>query len=87
MSQNPPESYFIDRYNFSRRVVDHRIPYDLNYAINKPVLSRSWISAWKNKWINNLTHNFAIYGSLFICGLAFVAASWDMSHREKYYPP
>ena len=26
--------YLINKYNFSRRMVDHRKPFDLNHAVN-----------------------------------------------------
>ena len=34
MSDQEPKDNFIEKYNFSRRVIDHRLPYDFNYAIN-----------------------------------------------------
>lgn len=43
-----PENFFIDKYNFSRRVVDHRAPFDVNYAINQGPWSKGWRLTTKN---------------------------------------
>ena len=59
MSENPDK--FIDRYNFSRRVVDHRRPYDFNYAINQVNQPNKFFSAFSNKLKGNMIHYFGIY--------------------------
>lgn len=53
MSFNP-QGFLIDKYNFSRRVVDHRVPYDLNHAINKPYFSLPWLQATKKRMVGRL---------------------------------
>ncbi|KAL4506758.1 hypothetical protein ABPG72_001179 [Tetrahymena utriculariae] len=87
MSYNDQEDFFVDRYNFSRRVVDHRQPYDLNFSINSPVGSRVWFKAWKQKAIGNFLNlvgvHYAFYGAGF-CILFIVADAWG---REKYAQP
>lgn len=45
------ENFFIDKYNFSRRVVDHRIPHDFNHAMNQPYFTRPWMMAWRQNFI------------------------------------
>jgi hypothetical protein len=66
--------------------VDHRVPYDLNYSINKPVLSGHWWSAYKNKWIGNLTHNFGIWGSLAAGTLAVIFIGIEANYRKQTQP-
>jgi len=82
MSNN--QDSFINRYNFSRRVVDHRQPYDLNFSINKPVGSGLWFKAWKQRIIGNFLNtigtHFAVYGTL--AALTFLIG--DAWYREKY---
>lgn len=81
------EQHFVDRYNFSRRVVDHRQPYDLNFSINKPVGSLLWIKAFKQRVIGNFLNtigtHYAFYGSMFALTLVIIDA-WN---REKYDQP
>ncbi len=45
------ENFFIDKYNFSRRVVDHRKPFDFNLAINKAPWSKGWRLTKKNMFL------------------------------------
>jgi hypothetical protein len=40
----------MNRYNFSRRMVDHRYPIDFFYGINKAPWTPNWIMATRN-WL------------------------------------
>ena len=55
------ENHFIERYNFSRRVVDHRKPFDFNYAINQSSNPNKFFGAFSNKVKGNMVHYFGIY--------------------------
>lgn len=65
MENSKNSNIFVDKYNFSRRVVDHRIPYDFHYSINHPILSNSWRLAWKQRVMGNILYTFGIYVSGF----------------------
>jgi len=71
MSQDPhfrsemptqPDNY-ISRYNFSRRVLDHRIPHDFSYSINSSaprIHYHAHINHWKSYLISNLGLSLAL---------------------------
>ena len=65
----------VGNYNFSRRVVDHRVHHDLNYAINKPWYTRAWLGSAKQRYIGTLVHYFGIYmsGSIIVIGGVVIA--------------
>ena len=43
------ENDFVGKYNFSRRMVNHRVPYDFNYAKE--------MSFWNANWRINIKNN------------------------------
>lgn len=87
----------ISRYNFSRRVVDHRMYYDFNYALNKPILSKAWWGTAKNRLIGSIVNSFGPYvsGGVLIVGgiLVTIDTVWRMntpheSHiSQGYFTP
>ncbi len=81
-----PRNYFIGNYNFSRRVVDHRIPHDFNYSINKPVLSQPWARAIKHKFIGKFLSSFSIYLAVYGVFAAYSLILADAFYREYYKP-
>lgn len=42
------QNYFVGKYNFTRRALDHRYPYDFNHQINLNPLSFGWRLSIKN---------------------------------------
>eukprot|EP01017_Pseudomicrothorax_dubius_P022240 TRINITY_DN239_c0_g1_i5.p1 TRINITY_DN239_c0_g1~~TRINITY_DN239_c0_g1_i5.p1 ORF type:complete len:156 (-),score=34.33 TRINITY_DN239_c0_g1_i5:95-562(-) len=73
--------------NIERSVADHRVPYDLNYSLNKPVLTSRWYSAWKNRVISNGVYYGPIYYSawagLLLSGLLFFDSYWRQSRGVR----
>jgi len=63
MSHHNNPDYLISRYNFSRRVIDHRVPHDLNFAVNSPVMSKAWLGKAKQRMIGSLIYYFGAYVS------------------------
>jgi hypothetical protein len=68
-------NFFIGKYNYSRRVLNHRVPIDFNHGITHNPFSFIWRSSFRNlivaKYnilINSLVRNMSIW----YCGLAFV---------------
>jgi len=75
---NNPE-YLINKYNFSRRAIDHRVPHDLNYAINSPVMSKAWLGKAKQRMIGSLIYYFGAYVSgaaIVICTTGVLADAY-----------
>lgn len=68
---------------YSRKVADHRVPYDFNYAINKPAFSHGWRDAYKQKWIGIMIKSYALYGSFAVAGFVLVGIYFDSLWRES----
>ncbi|EGR32256.1 hypothetical protein IMG5_091050 [Ichthyophthirius multifiliis] len=84
MSQQT-ENLFIDRYNFSRRVVDHRVPFDLNYSINQPKGSQLWWKAYKQKQIGNFLNLTGLVYATYGVGIGLLLLGIDAWVRSKVY--
>ena len=52
------ENDFIGKYNFSRRMVNHRVPYDFNYAKEMSFWNSNWRINMKNNLIGQYFINF-----------------------------
>ncbi|KRX06530.1 hypothetical protein PPERSA_05143 [Pseudocohnilembus persalinus] len=76
------EQSVINRYNFSRRVVDHRQPYDLNHAINKAPLTPEWYKSTKQRFISKFVQSFAVYSACIGVFAVFGLGVWDAYARE-----
>lgn len=83
MSQENNYRSIISRYNFSRRFVDHRQHHDLNYSINKPILSKAWFGSAKNRLIGSVVYYFGAYvtGATILIGIGLVTIDslWRMN--------
>ena len=86
------EKFQLNRYNFSRRVVDHRYPHDFFYSINKSPWSAQWILATRNWMIGGyipliIIHRLVSRLSTVICCGAFaitlIGAELNMYMREN----
>lgn len=82
MSNQPKQYGFHDRYNFSRRVVDHRIPHDLNHAVNQNPLTPLWYKATKQRFISRMVQNFSMYTACYGVFLCFGFGLLDAYLRE-----
>ncbi len=81
------ENKFIFGVNFTRKSVDHRLPYDFNYALNQSQLSRPWLKAAKTRFVGQMIRGWGLnFSALAICG-AVVLAFADAYYRDAYYPP
>jgi hypothetical protein len=76
----------IARYNFSRRVVDHRQHYDLNYSINRPILSKAWLGSAKNRFIGSIVYYFGAYvsGAALLIGASIVTIDALYRHYTNH---
>jgi len=64
-------------------MVDHRVPYDLNYAINKRQFSKPWRFAMKHLWIPKIIEQWPILTSIYIPFVAFFILIADAEIRER----
>lgn len=82
MSQHPRHTTVIGKYNFSRRVVDHRIPYDLNHASTSTNL-KIFYGSWKQKVIANFLGHFGpfvtVWSVVVVGGFVF----YDLYHQRS----
>lgn len=70
------------RFNFSRRMVDHRVYYDLNYAINRPAFTPGWKTAHVQRFIGNMLKAYGLYVSSAAIVIGLIGAYVDASYRE-----
>ncbi|CAK92882.1 unnamed protein product (macronuclear) [Paramecium tetraurelia] len=61
-------NFFVGKYNFSRRVINHRVPIDFNHGITQNPFDFVWRSSFRNLLVSNLIRNM----SMWYCGAAFV---------------
>jgi len=87
MENHPDKYYEIRKFNFSRRMVDHRIPYDFNFSINKPILTKPWLGSAKQRFLGSMMYYFGAYfsgGALVIAVTgAFLDAIWRQNRDSK----
>lgn len=72
-----------NKFNFSRRVVDHRVPYDLNFAINQPTFTQGWKESYKQRWIGSLIKTYGLYAGFAACFVAIIGVYFDGIWREN----
>lgn len=71
------------RFNLARKMADHRTPYDLNYAINRPPFAQGWKAAYKQKWLGILMKAYGLYGSFAVVVFSLTGIYLDALWREK----
>ena len=71
------------RFNYSRRVVDHRVTYDLNYSINKPSFAQGWKEAYKQRLLGNLMKSYGLYACFTALTTALIVSYADALWREN----
>jgi hypothetical protein len=63
--------------------VDHRIPYDLNYSINRPAFTQGWKEAYKQRFIGNMIKGYGLYISGAVVLLGIFGSYADALYRES----
>ena len=79
-----PQEYFIDKFNFSRRVVDHRRPHDLNHAENRPVFNSLWYKALKQRSITKYVRDLPLFSSMYLPFILGLIVIGDSYYREYF---
>jgi len=83
------DKFLVNRYKYSRRVVDHRCHYDFNYAQNKAPFTRAWLGSAKQRMIGSMIYFFGAYASgvaIIICGVAVTADSYYRLNQPGVKP-
>lgn len=60
----------LTNYKLPNNTIDHRVPKDFNYGLNKPSLSAGWIKGYRNK----VLYEFFYIPGIFMCFGAMVVA-------------
>ncbi len=76
----------MERYNWDRRMIDHRVPFDFHFDINKPVFSTEWARGFKQKWLGNFFNAWALYATLAAFGVNVIGVYADWAYRRYYTP-
>lgn len=76
--------FILERYNFSRRMVDHRVAKDFGSGQDQPFFTPSFFHA-KKSWAIKIMFNYFGY-TLSIVGLGIVTISTFTAHRRDKDP-
>ena len=66
--------------------MDHRVPFDLNYAINRSTFDQGWKHAYKQKFIGNMIKNYGIQACFASCLISVVVSYLDAHWRAETKP-
>jgi len=89
MSEQNNANFLINRYNYSRRVVDHRWHHDFNYAQNKAPLTKAWLGSAKQRMIGSIMYFFGAYASgvaIVICGVGVTIDAYYRYNKPGVRP-